>query len=129
MTHRQRAIAYALVAISVTFATAGQLLMKSGMSALGTGGAGPLDVVARGITDVVVLLGILSYVLSSVTWLVVLSRVPLSVAYPLGSSSYVLVVLASILLGEAIPPLRWLGVSFIVIGLVLVGGDWSKRPA
>jgi multidrug transporter EmrE-like cation transporter len=53
---------------------------------------------------------------------VVLSRVPLSVAYPFVGLSYVAIVaFARIVLGEHVPLLRWAGVVVVAIGIVIVG--------
>lgn len=61
------------------------------------------------------------YGLSVVVWLVGLSRVPVSQAYPLLSLGYVLNVgLAWWLLGEAPNVLRVAGIAVIVFGVVLV---------
>ena len=54
-------------------------------------------------------------------WLAVLSRTSLSFAYPFASLSYVLILLADkFVLDETIPGLRWVGVFFIMLGIVLV---------
>jgi drug/metabolite transporter (DMT)-like permease len=51
----------------------------------------------------------------------VLSRASLSFAYPFASLSYLIIVLADrFVLGESIPPLRWVGVALIMAGIVLV---------
>jgi drug/metabolite transporter (DMT)-like permease len=61
------------------------------------------------------------YGLSVVVWLVGLSRVPVSQAYPLLSLGYVINVgLAWWLLGEAPNVLRVAGIAVIVFGVVLV---------
>ena len=61
------------------------------------------------------------YGLSVVVWLVGLSRVPVSQAYPLLSLGYVLNIgLAWWLLGEAPNILRVVGIGVIVFGVVLV---------
>lgn len=58
-----------------------------------------------------------------VFWLLVLQVLPLSVAYPLLSVSYVVVMLlARWLFAERIPWQRWLGTGLIMLGVsVLVG--------
>ena len=56
-------------------------------------------------------------------WLVALSRVELSYAYPFISLSYVLVLLASTtLFKEQVSPLRMLGVAAICLGIYVVAG-------
>ena len=64
---------------------------------------------------------LLLFGLSAFVWLAVLSRASLSFAYPFASLTYALILLADrFLLHEQIPPLRWAGVFFIMLGIVLV---------
>jgi drug/metabolite transporter (DMT)-like permease len=66
-------------------------------------------------------LGIACYGLSVFVWILGLSRVPVSVAYPLLSVGYVVnAVAAYFLFGETVSLTRWLGIGFIVIGVTLV---------
>ena len=113
-------IDYALIVASVILAAAGQVLMKLGMSAVGGGSFAAT--IAAGFSEPVVLLGLVCYAASTVSWLIVLSRVPLSVAYPFGALSYDAVVLVALATGEHVSGLRWLGVALIVGGIWLVSG-------
>lgn len=62
--------------------------------------------------------GLAVYGLSSVCWLWVLARAPLSFAYPILALTFPIVVLASALFfAELILPLRWLGVGMIMLGV------------
>jgi drug/metabolite transporter (DMT)-like permease len=66
-------------------------------------------------------IGFLVYGLSAVCWLWVLSRAPLSFAYPILSVTFPIVVCASaFLFSELILPLRWLGVGMIMVGVSLL---------
>lgn len=68
------------------------------------------------------LLGFLAYALSTVLYLYALGRMHLSWAYGMGGLSYVFAsILALLILGEQISPLRWLGILVIAIGAALVG--------
>jgi drug/metabolite transporter (DMT)-like permease len=68
-----------------------------------------------------VLAGVASYGFSTIFWLVLLSRVELSYAYPALSMGYVLITLVSaLLLGEQVSAMRWAGVFVIVAGVILV---------
>lgn len=67
-----------------------------------------------------ILLGIVCYALSMLIWLLILSRVDLSFAYPMLGVSYVLVVTSSwLILGEHISVMRWIGTFIICIGVTL----------
>ncbi|PRR80228.1 putative 4-amino-4-deoxy-L-arabinose-phosphoundecaprenol flippase subunit ArnF [Clostridium liquoris] len=68
-----------------------------------------------------VMSGIISYGVSFLLWIKVLSKVELSYAYPMVSLGYVLVMIFSyFLFKENITPLRIAGVLFIILGVVLV---------
>ncbi|MGH9428782.1 MAG: 4-amino-4-deoxy-L-arabinose-phospho-UDP flippase [Terriglobia bacterium] len=61
------------------------------------------------------------YGVSAACWLWVLSRAQLSVAYPLLSLTFPIVVaLSAILFSEAISTMRWAGVGVIVVGVSLL---------
>jgi drug/metabolite transporter (DMT)-like permease len=66
--------------------------------------------------------GLLTYGLSAVCWLWVLSRASLSFVYPILSLSFPIVVcLSAIFFSEPILPMRWVGVGAIVVGVSLLG--------
>ena len=61
------------------------------------------------------------YVLSVVLWIVALSRVDVSMAYPMLSIGYVVnALLASALLGEVISAQRWGGMAVILLGVAII---------
>lgn len=65
--------------------------------------------------------GLLLYGLSAVCWLWVLSRAPLSYAYPILSLTFPLVVgLSIVLFLESVTPLHWLGIGVIMVGVALL---------
>jgi len=114
-----------LVLASVVCGVIGQVSLKSGMTQVGRiGGAQAtyvLDTAWRVLTTPLVLFGLACYALGAVAWLVVLSRLDLSHAYPFLALNFVLITLASrLILGETVPPLRWLGVLVICCGVILV---------
>ena len=66
-------------------------------------------------------LGFTIYGLSAICWLWVLSRAPLSLAYPILALTFPIVVaLSALFFTEAVSPLRWVGVGVIVIGVSLL---------
>ena len=115
----------ALILFSVVCGVGGQVALKMGMVRVGHIGAQalsqPTELVLRVLTSPLVLVGLGLYALGAVAWLTVLSRVPLSFAYPLLATSYAVTpVLAWLLLRESVPSLRWLGIAVICLGVILV---------
>jgi drug/metabolite transporter (DMT)-like permease len=112
-----------LVLCSVAPAVAGQLLLKFAIArlALNMDTAGPVGYYVKLFTTPLVLLGFLMYGFSSLIWLFILSKLPLSLAYPLVSMGYVLVVFFSwLLLHEHVSSTRILGVVVICLGVTLL---------
>lgn len=65
--------------------------------------------------------GIILYVVATVIWIYLLNKLSLSLLYPLQSLAYVAAIFISLFLfHEHIPPLRWVGVGVILIGVTLV---------
>lgn len=112
------------ILISVLGGAIGQLLLKRGMSLLGplTLSLGEFTTILGGmITNPYVVGGLFVYVCSTLFWLVALSRVDLSYAYPFASLSYVIMLIVSWrLFNEDISLLRLAGTATIAIGVLLV---------
>jgi|SRR5690349_9297548 len=69
-------------------------------------------------------LALLAYGISVLVWIVGLSRLPVSQAYPMLSVGYIIAaLLAWQLLGETISLERWTGIGLIVAGVVLVSSS------
>jgi multidrug transporter EmrE-like cation transporter len=111
--------------VSVCLATIGQFLLKAGMDKVGPISADrirrPLELAMTVVRTPQVVVGLAVFVVSAVFWLVVLSRLPLSTAYPFAGLTYLLTALiARFGLNEAVPGMRWVGILLIVGGIVLV---------
>ena len=118
-----------LLVLSVSLMAAGQLCMRRGMLAFGPieSAAAFGNLVWGGIispgTIPFVWLGMIVYALAIMVWLQVLSRMDLSIAFPMMSLSYVLVYLGAALwpaLDEAITVGRLAGTGLIMCGVALV---------
>ncbi len=114
-----------LILFSVGCGVVGQLMLKLGMGQVGQISAEslaePLALALRTLTCPLVIVGLGLYGLGAAAWLAVLSRTPLSLAYPMLALSYVLIpLLAWLLLGESVPGVRWAGVAVICVGIYLV---------
>ena len=116
----------ALILFSVTLAAVAQLTLKHGMNLVNDelspdvfslNGASLRIVVQQPY----VWSGLFLFGLSAIVWLLVLSRASLSFAYPFAALTYVLILLFDqFVLDETVPPLRWAGVAFIGVGIILV---------
>lgn len=114
-----------LILLSIIIAVTGQVCLKVGMnqiSKLSSVNFGSLMVFLKKIVgSPLVVLGLFLYGLSALVWLVVLSRVDLSFAYPMIGLSYVLVlVISSLFLKEQVGLIRWLGAAIIILGVILI---------
>jgi multidrug transporter EmrE-like cation transporter len=120
------AISFVLVIVSVSFSTAGHFTLKAAMDRVGRIGTAEVNAFGETLTRAAkeprLWLGLFLFGVSAVFWLVVLSRVALSIAYPLAGLSYVAIVLLDkYVMNEPIPILRWVGVGAIAAGIALVG--------
>jgi len=113
---------YVVLLTSIALAIAGQLLMKQGMMMFGKFPVTQLlSKLIPMFMQPYVFLGFVFFGLSSIFWLVVLSRIDLSFAYPMVSVAYVFVAIFSYLLfHESIPLIRWLGIITICFGVFLI---------
>lgn len=65
--------------------------------------------------------GVSLYLLNFFIWMVILSRLDLSVALPIGGMCYIIVpLLAKIFLHESLGVARWCGIGLIVLGVYFV---------
>jgi len=116
--------AFAFLMTGVLLNAAAQLLLKAGTNALGVISLTRdswLQTLTAMATQGYFVTGVVFYGVSLIAWIVGLSRVPVSVAYPLLSLGYVVnAIAAHYLFGEAVTVTRWLGIGFIILGVWLV---------
>ena len=116
--------AMALLLTGVLLNAGAQLLLKAGTNVLGVITVTRDNWVAT-LSDMATqgyfVLGAACYGVSLFVWILGLSRVPVSVAYPLLSVGYIInAIAAHYLFGETVTWERWLGIGFIVAGVWLV---------
>ena len=113
-----------LILTGVMLNAAAQLLLKIGMRAIGHFELTSANIVPIGLqvdTSLPIIGGMICYAVSILVWLVVLSRVEVSFAYPLVSIGYVVTALAAYFwLGEALGPMRVAGIAIIIVGVFMV---------
>ena len=110
-----------IILVAATAATA-HILLKIGMNQVGEVNAEALKtpgkLVGQLVTTPAILAAIPVYAISNVGWLVVLSRLNLSVAYPFLASLYIFLPIFSMLfLSETLSTQHWAGIVVIGIGV------------
>lgn len=104
---------FAFILTGVLLNAGAQLLLKAGTNAR------PLGIALA--IEPHILAGLACYVVSVVVWVIALSKVPVSIAYPMLSIGYVVnAVAAYYLLGEAVTPMRLVGIGIIIVGVFVV---------
>ena len=117
-------IAFALILTGVLLNAAAQLLLKAGTNAIGHFEFHLENILPIGMKvafQPFIMGGMACYAVSLVIWIMALSRVPVSLAYPMLSIGYVVnAAVAYYWLGEALSLQKLLGIGCIIIGVVLV---------
>jgi len=125
---RKMVLALLVLLLAIALGAAGQILLKAGVNQLGVRPA-PLLVLRSIFTNGMVFGGFFCYAVSSLFYIVALSRLPLSYAYPLIALSYVMVTfLAWWLLHEQVPASRLAALAVILAGVVILAFTYP-RPA
>ena len=115
---------FALVLSGVLLNAVAQLLLKAGVRQLGQfdfsiSNAWPIGSALA--TNTSIIGGLSCYVVSVVVWILALSRVEVSIAYPMLSIGYVVNAgLAWFFFGEAVGPQRLIGIAVIIAGVIIV---------
>jgi drug/metabolite transporter (DMT)-like permease len=117
---------FGLLLISVLTAIGGQLFLKLGALKLGRVTAGnAISHVLSIVTTPELLVGLTLYALSAILYILLLTRINLSIVGPAVSIGYVFSVLMGyFIFNESIPPSRLMGLGLIVCGVILV--IWKK---
>lgn len=117
---------FCLLLLSVSASVTGQLFLKIGAGKLGRVDAtNALQQILGIITTSELILGLACYGVGAVIYILLLTRVNLSVAGPSASLVYVFsVLLGYFIFKESIPLMRLAGLSLIVCGVILV--VWQK---
>lgn len=112
---------YLYLATNIVLLVSGQILFKIGLN---QAGGFNLNNLVKTLVNPYILLGLSLYAFATLIWFVVLSRMPLSTAYPIQSMAYVLGVAAALIIfNEPVSPLKWIGTGVIILGVVLISFD------
>lgn len=115
---------FAIALLSIVLSVTAQFSLKAGMSQPGVQAAMAQPFSLGSLIPVIankyVLGGFVLYGLGAVIWLGVLSKWDVSKAYPLVGLGFVFTVLAGLMVGEQVSPLRAGGVALICAGVFVV---------
>lgn len=128
---RRKPVLILFIIVSVLLAATAQLTLKYGVDRVTKHGhsgivlSEPATSLVRVAKEPFVWLGLILFGISAAVWIVVLSRVSLSFAYPFAALTYIIIVLFDrLILQVPVPGLRWAGVLLIATGIILV----SRTP-
>lgn len=111
---------FLLILCNTCILVAGQFLWKYGMMKT-TFQLNPLSIIKL-LFSPFIFSGLVLYGVATILWLFILSRVPLSIAYPVQSIAYVLAVFgAYFIFHEPLSPTKIIGVILIILGVSLIG--------
>lgn len=115
---------FSLIVLNDIVDSVAQLVMKKGLIFAGVGSitiANMWESVLGGVSSPLLWVGVLLYIFNFFVWIVILYKIDLSVAMPVGSTCYILVPLAAVFfLHEKVSLMRWAGVFCIVAGIHFV---------
>ncbi len=118
------AFSFLLVLTGVVLNALAQSLLKHGTNRLGAVDfalPAMFDIGWRVLRDWPFLLGFACYGVSLVVWIAALTRVPVTVAYPMLSIGYIInALIARYWLGETMALSGWLGIAFICLGVTMI---------
>jgi drug/metabolite transporter (DMT)-like permease len=117
-------ISFSLIFTGVMLNAAAQILMKAGTNAIGHFEFSAENILPIGwklATEWHIVAALFCYALSVVVWILALSRVPVSIAFPLLSMAYIVTAVAAwYLLGEALSVTKFVGIGVIILGVIII---------
>lgn len=115
---------FGFILTGVSLNALAQLLLKAGTNAVGVIHLTTENWFSTGVklaTQLPIIGGLTCYVISVVVWIVALSRVDVTIAYPMISLGYIINALGAwYFLGEAVSAQRLLAIGVIIVGVVLL---------
>jgi drug/metabolite transporter (DMT)-like permease len=117
-------VSFALIFTGVMLNAAAQILMKAGTNTIGHFEFSAENILPIGLklaTEWHIVVALCCYALSVIIWILALSRVPVSIAFPMLSMAYVVNAIAAwYLLGEAFNPTKLVGMGVIILGVIII---------
>jgi drug/metabolite transporter (DMT)-like permease len=113
-----------LILLGVLLNAGAQIALKQGMRTIGPFAFSLENLFPVGVKAILnpfVVAALFCYAVSVIVWLMVLSRVEVSYAYPLLSVGYIVAAFAGkSFFAESLGPVRWAGVLVICLGVYLI---------
>ncbi len=124
---RVKGVELALILSGVLLSVCAQLLLKAGTNAVGSFALTPSDIAwaaSKLAVEPRILVAVFCYFLSMLIWILALSRVEVSVAYPMLSLGYFINAAAAwLLFGEPLTPSKLGGIALIVLGVFILARE------
>ncbi len=118
---------------AIFLSTTGELFLKRGMNEVGTldfTSAAAVQTVLKMALNRDIWIGFIGFAGGSLFWLSVISRVPLSLAYPMLGLNYIIIAVeAWIFLGESLNLWHFAGAIIVGIGVAIVGLASAGQPS
>ena len=109
------------ILLSVLFIDTAQLMLKSTVNNMIIGFDNIISTVRQLLLNPLFIIAFIFIGLSALIWLITISKVDLSYAYPMVAIGFVFVSIMSwVLFSESISPLRGFGIGTIVLGIILM---------
>jgi len=116
---------YLHLVLTVTLVTIAEVLLKQGAMATAPPGVDWLG--QTSLPSPRVWAGAALLALSAGTWIIVLRSLPLYLAFTLSSVVHVTIPICSwLVLGEKINPIRWAGISLVLMGIWIIARPVSR---
>ena len=117
-------VSFALIFTGVMLNAAAQILMKAGTNAVGHFEFSAGNILPIGLklaTEWHIVTALFCYALSVIVWILALSRVPVSIAFPMLSMAYIVTAVAAwYMLGEALSVTKVAGIGVIILGVIII---------
>ena len=115
---------FLLVMVGVLLNAVAQSMLKLGGMRLGADpftGRGPTEIALAVMTQWPYIVGFACYGISVLVWILALTRVPVTIAYPMLSIGYIVnALIARVWLGETLSVTGWAGMFLICAGVALM---------
>ena len=103
--------------LNVILVVLGQVSFRAGMRNVE---ANSVFAIARAMFSPILIFGLAMYAASLFLWLYILSRIPISQAYPIQALVFpMLFIMSKVVLHEDISLARWVGIAIIFIGVIV----------